>query len=71
MLLAASGKMVCLLCKWPEHTARSEITATTMSRILLQSIEFNDGTKLDLTPKSKAAMSDYTAFMITDMLKTL
>lgn len=34
------------------------------------SVEFNDGTKLDLTPDSKAAMSDYTAFMITDMLKT-
>ncbi|MFJ5965113.1 PBP1A family penicillin-binding protein [Bacillus sp. NPDC093026] len=34
------------------------------------SVEFNDGTKLDLTPESKAAMSDYTAFMITDMLKT-
>ncbi|MBY8913721.1 PBP1A family penicillin-binding protein [Bacillus sp. YC2] len=34
------------------------------------SIEFNDGTKLDLTPKSKSAMSDYTAFMITDMLKS-
>ena len=30
-------------------------------------VEFNDGTKLDLTPESKAAMSDYTAFMITDM----
>ncbi|AMA52748.1 MULTISPECIES: transglycosylase domain-containing protein [Bacillus] len=36
----------------------------------VKSIEFNDGTKLDLTPKSKSAMSDYTAFMITDMLKT-
>ncbi|KXZ18055.1 peptidase [Bacillus nakamurai] len=34
------------------------------------SIEFNDGTKLDLTPKSKSAMSDYTAFMVTDMLKS-
>ncbi|MCP6682165.1 transglycosylase domain-containing protein [Bacillus nakamurai] len=34
------------------------------------SIEFNDGTKLDLTPKPKSAMSDYTAFMITDMLKS-
>ncbi|WP_353855451.1 PBP1A family penicillin-binding protein [Bacillus sp. Bos-x628] len=34
------------------------------------SVEFNDGTKLDLTPEAKAAMSDYTAFMITDMLKT-
>ncbi|MFS0656564.1 PBP1A family penicillin-binding protein [Bacillus sp. 179-C3.3 HS] len=34
------------------------------------SVEFNDGTKLDLTPESKAAMSDFTAFMITDMLKT-
>ncbi|MES1037648.1 PBP1A family penicillin-binding protein [Bacillus pumilus] len=34
------------------------------------SVEFNDGTKLDLTPDSKAAMSDYTAFMVTDMLKT-
>ncbi|WP_307891829.1 PBP1A family penicillin-binding protein [Bacillus swezeyi] len=33
-------------------------------------VEFNDGTKLDLTPESKAAMSDYTAFMMTDMLKT-
>ncbi|MCY7926030.1 PBP1A family penicillin-binding protein [Bacillus haynesii] len=33
-------------------------------------VEFNDGTKLDLTPESKAAMSDYTAFMITDMLKS-
>ncbi|KKB73799.1 MULTISPECIES: PBP1A family penicillin-binding protein [Bacillus] len=36
----------------------------------VSSVEFNDGTKLDLTPESKAAMSDYTAFMITDMLKT-
>ncbi|MFB8734990.1 penicillin-binding transpeptidase domain-containing protein [Bacillus sp. SL00103] len=35
------------------------------------SVEFNDGTKLDLTPDSKAAMSDYTAFMVTDMLKLL
>jgi penicillin-binding protein 1A len=34
------------------------------------SIEFNDGTKMDLTPESEPAMSDYTAFMITDMLKT-
>ncbi|MEC0707977.1 PBP1A family penicillin-binding protein [Bacillus haynesii] len=33
-------------------------------------VEFNDGTKLDLTPESKAAMSDYTAFMMTDMLQT-
>ena len=33
-------------------------------------VEFNDGTKLDLKPESKAAMSDYTAFMMTDMLKT-
>lgn len=33
-------------------------------------VEFNDGTKLDLKPVSKAAMSDYTAFMMTDMLKT-
>ncbi|NPC92835.1 PBP1A family penicillin-binding protein [Bacillus sp. WMMC1349] len=34
------------------------------------SVEFNDGTKLDLKPEAKAAMSDYTAFMMTDMLKT-
>ncbi|MFN2745630.1 MULTISPECIES: PBP1A family penicillin-binding protein [Bacillus] len=33
-------------------------------------VEFSDGTKLDLTPESKAAMSDYTAYMMTDMLKT-
>lgn len=35
------------------------------------SIEFNDGTKMDLTPESEPAMSDYTAFMITDMLQTV
>ncbi|MDA1475281.1 PBP1A family penicillin-binding protein [Bacillus changyiensis] len=33
-------------------------------------VEFNDGTKLDLKPEAKPAMSDYTAFMMTDMLKT-
>ncbi|MGG3624121.1 PBP1A family penicillin-binding protein [Bacillus gobiensis] len=34
------------------------------------SVEFNDGTKMDLTPEPEAAMSDYTAFMISDMLQT-
>lgn len=32
-------------------------------------IELRDGTKLDMKPESKVAMQDYTAFMITDMLK--
>jgi len=30
---------------------------------------FQDGTEQDLTPKPKQAMSDYTAYMITDMLR--
>ncbi|MFB6466041.1 PBP1A family penicillin-binding protein [Cytobacillus sp. Hz8] len=33
-------------------------------------IELRDGTKLDMKPEPKVAMKDYTAFMITDMLKT-
>lgn len=34
-------------------------------------VVFVDGTKADLTPDPVEAMSDYTAFMITDMLKTV
>lgn len=33
------------------------------------SIELRDGTKLDLKPETEVVMNDYTAFMITDMLK--
>src|SRR5699024_48760 len=33
-------------------------------------VEFPDGKTVDLEPESEAAMSDYTAYMITDMLKT-
>ncbi|MGS2776289.1 PBP1A family penicillin-binding protein [Robertmurraya sp. GLU-23] len=32
-------------------------------------IELRDGTKLDLKPETEVVMKDYTAFMITDMLK--
>lgn len=32
-------------------------------------VEFPDGSVVDLTPESEAVMSDYTAYMITDMLK--
>ncbi|MEC5422496.1 PBP1A family penicillin-binding protein [Virgibacillus sp. C22-A2] len=34
-------------------------------------IEFPDGKTVDLKPEPEAAMSDYTAYMITDMLKTV
>ncbi|WP_339228000.1 PBP1A family penicillin-binding protein [Oceanobacillus sp. FSL K6-2867] len=34
------------------------------------SVEFPDGRVVDLTPESNAAMSDYTAYMVTDMLKS-
>ncbi|MBU9723905.1 MULTISPECIES: penicillin-binding protein 1A [Bacillaceae] len=34
-------------------------------------VEFPDGTVIDLTPEPVIAMNDYTAFMITDMLKTV
>ncbi|MCL6588037.1 MAG: penicillin-binding protein, partial [Anoxybacillus sp.] len=34
-------------------------------------IVFPDNTEMDLTPKPKVAMKDYTAYMITDMLKTV
>src|SRR5690625_3422565 len=33
-------------------------------------VEFPDGKTVDLKPESEAAMSDYTAYMISDMLKT-
>ncbi|MGP9042158.1 transglycosylase domain-containing protein [Cytobacillus kochii] len=36
----------------------------------VKAIEMRDGTKIDTTPESEAVMNDYTAFMITDMLKT-
>ncbi len=34
-------------------------------------VEFPDGKVVDLTPEPKAAMSDYTAYMVTDMLKSV
>ncbi|MBY7143519.1 PBP1A family penicillin-binding protein [Virgibacillus sp. NKC19-3] len=34
------------------------------------SVEFPDGRTIDLQPEPEAAMSDHTAYMITDMLKT-
>lgn len=33
-------------------------------------VEFQDGTTVDLTPEPEQAMEDYTAYMVTDMLKT-
>lgn len=36
----------------------------------VRKVVFPDGRTIDLTPKSHMAMSDYTAFMITDMLKS-
>ena len=36
----------------------------------VRKIEFPDGTIIDLTPESHVAMSDYTAFMISDLLKS-
>ncbi|HLR41697.1 MAG TPA: PBP1A family penicillin-binding protein [Pseudogracilibacillus sp.] len=32
-------------------------------------VEFPDGTIVDLKPKAEAVMADYTAYMVTDMLK--
>ncbi|WP_461200620.1 transglycosylase domain-containing protein [Anoxybacillus sp. TBDG-1] len=37
----------------------------------VKKVVFPDGTEMDLRPEPKAAMKDYTAFMITDMLKTV
>src|SRR5699024_1026736 len=34
-------------------------------------VEFPDGTTIDLRPEPEAAMSDYTAYMVTDMLKSV
>ena len=34
-------------------------------------VEFPDGSVVDLKPKSEAVMSDYTAYMVTDMLKSV
>ncbi|WP_138090425.1 penicillin-binding protein 1A [Halalkalibacterium halodurans] len=36
----------------------------------VRKIEFPDGRVIDTTPESTQAMSDYTAYMISDMLKT-
>ncbi len=37
----------------------------------VERVEFPDGTVVDLRPESSPAMSDYTAYMITDMLKSV
>ena len=37
----------------------------------VKEIEFRDGTKINMKPKTEVAMSDYTAFMISDMLKSV
>ena len=34
-------------------------------------VEFPDGEVVDLTPEPEAVMADYTAYMVTDMLKTV
>jgi penicillin-binding protein 1A len=34
-------------------------------------VKFTDGTEMDLRPKPKVAMKDYTAFMVTDMMKSV
>ena len=34
-------------------------------------VEFPDGSIVDLKPESEAVMSDYTAYMVTDMLKSV
>ncbi|HLQ95204.1 MAG TPA: PBP1A family penicillin-binding protein [Pseudogracilibacillus sp.] len=34
-------------------------------------VEFPDGETMDLEPESEAAMSDYTAYMVTDMLQSV
>jgi penicillin-binding protein 1A len=36
----------------------------------VKEIELRDGTKLDMKPETNVVMQDYTAFMITDMLKS-
>jgi len=37
----------------------------------VEKVEFPDGSVVDLKPESEAVMSDYTAYMITDMLKSV
>ena len=37
----------------------------------VKEIELRDGTKINMKPKTEAAMNDYTAFMISDMLKSV
>ncbi|MDF2902808.1 MAG: rane carboxypeptidase [Bacillus sp. (in: firmicutes)] len=37
----------------------------------VKEIELRDGTKIKTAPESKVVMKDYTAFMITDMLKSV
>ncbi len=36
----------------------------------VKEVVFRDGTKINMKPETEAAMSDYTAFMISDMLKS-
>ena len=38
---------------------------------LVRKIVFPDGREMNTTPEPVAAMSDYTAYMVTDMLKTV
>lgn len=45
-------------------------TGTYTEPYSVRKIEFPDGRILELEPDSHMAMSDYTAYMITDMLKT-
>ncbi|KKI88753.1 hypothetical protein WQ54_30050 [Bacillus sp. SA1-12] len=37
----------------------------------VKKIVLSDGTEIDLAPEPKEAMSDYTAFMVTDMMKSV
>ncbi len=48
-----------------------QMKVCTMHPHTVTKVKFPDGTEIDLTPKSKRAMQDYTAFMMTDMMKSV
>ena len=57
--------------KWLVPIVHLVIRDFIQSPMPIKKIKLRDGTEIDTTPETKVVMKDSTAFMITDMLKSV
>src|SRR5699024_12166051 len=54
---------------WSSDVCSSDLEGVYTEPYAVTKVEFEDGSVVDLKPKSEPVMEDYTAYMVTDMLK--